>query len=86
MLFAFEKAGVFNKIKGLIVGGMTDLQDTDIPFGQSLEEIILHHFTYRNIPIAFNFPAGHIDDNKALILGGECELIVTDLQSTLTFL
>jgi muramoyltetrapeptide carboxypeptidase len=86
MLYAFEKAGVFKKIKGLIVGGMTDLQDTDIPFGQTIEEIILHHFTYRKIPVAFNFPAGHIDDNKALILGSECELIVTDLHSTLNFL
>jgi muramoyltetrapeptide carboxypeptidase len=85
MLFAMEKAGVFNKIKGLIVGGMTDLQDTDTPFGQSLEEIILHHFTYRKIPIAFHFPAGHIDDNRALILGSDCELNVNEIESTLNF-
>ena len=86
MLFAFEKAGVFNKIKGLIIGGMTDLQDTDTPFGQSLEEIILHHFTYRKIPIAFNFPAGHIDDNRALRLGSDCLLKVNELETELNFI
>lgn len=86
MLYAFEKAGVFNKIKGLIVGGMTDLQDTDTPFGQTIEEIILHHFKYRKIPIAFNFPAGHIDDNRALILGREYELTVKEIEITLSFI
>ena len=86
MLFAMEKAGVFNKIKGLIMGGRTDLQDTDTPFGQSLEEIILHHFTFRKIPIAFNFPAGHIDDNRALRLGNDCLLKVNELETELNFI
>ena len=86
MLFAFEKAGVFNKIKGLIIGGMTDLKDTDIPFGQSIEEIILHHFTYRKIPIAFDFPAGHINDNRALLLGNDCQLEINDDHTKMFFL
>ena len=69
MLFAFAKAGIFDKIKGLIVGGMTDMKDTAIPFGKTLQEVILEHFQYRNIPIIFDFPAGHIDDNRALVFG-----------------
>ncbi len=85
MLYAFEKAGVFNKIKGLIVGGMTDLQDTDTPFGQTIEEIILHHFKYRKIPIAFNFPAGHIHDNRSLVLGNPCELVISESETILSF-
>ena len=43
MLFAFAKAGIFDKIKGLIVGGMTDMKDTAIPFGKTLQEVILEH-------------------------------------------
>lgn len=85
MLFAFAKAGIFNKIKGLIVGGMTDMKDTDTPFGQTQEEIILSHFVYRNIPIAFDFPAGHIDDNRALILGTACKLDVSTEGTILSF-
>lgn len=86
MFYAFEKAGVFNKIKGLIVGGMTDMKDTANPFGRTLEELILNHFTYRNIPIAFEFPAGHIPDNRALVLGKECSLEINPEQSILTYL
>ena len=83
MLFAFEKAGVFNKIKGLIVGGMTDLQDTDTPFGQTIEEIILSHFKYRKIPIGFNFPSGHIPDNRSLVLGKISELVINESETIL---
>jgi len=86
MLHAFEKAGIFDRIKGLIVGGMTDLEDTTISFGHSVEQIILHHFKYRKIPIAFNFPAGHINDNRALILGKTCRLEVNEKESVLRYL
>lgn len=77
MFYSLAKAGILDKINGLIVGGMTDMKDTLVPFGQTLEEIILAHFAYRKIPIAFNFPAGHIEDNRALIFGNKVALNVT---------
>lgn len=82
---ALRKAGITEKIKGLIVGGMTDMKDTAVPFGKSLEEIILEQFKFRNIPIVFEFPAGHIDDNRALILGAEALLSVDASSVTLSF-
>lgn len=78
MFYALEKAGVLDKIKGLIVGGMTDLKDTIPPFGASYQDVILSHFEYRKIPICFNFPVGHISDNRALIVGAEVNLCVTE--------
>ena len=86
MLFAFKKAGVLNKIKGLIVGGMTDLKDTAIPFGKTIEEVILEQFQYTNIPITFQFPAGHIPDNRALTFGRKVKFNVSNKNSTLEFL
>ena len=77
IFYSLAKAGILDKIKGLIVGGMTDMKDTLVPFGQTIEEIILAHFMYRKIPIAFNFPAGHIDDNRAMIFGDNVALNVT---------
>ncbi len=77
MFYSLAKAGILDKINGLIIGGMTDMKDTLVPFGQTLEEIILVHFAYRKIPIAFNFPAGHIADNRALIFGNKVALNVT---------
>jgi muramoyltetrapeptide carboxypeptidase len=78
MLFAFKKAGILGQIKGLIVGGMTDMKDTAIPFGKSLEEIIVEHIKPYNIPLVFNFPAGHINDNRALVFGKKITLEVKD--------
>ncbi|MCJ8290584.1 MAG: LD-carboxypeptidase [Crocinitomicaceae bacterium] len=86
MFYAFSKAGIFDKIKGLIVGGMTNLSDTAVPFGKCYEEVILSHFDYRKIPIAFNLPAGHIDDNRALILNANVALTASQNTSQLSYL
>lgn len=85
MLFALKKASVFDKISGLIVGGFTDLKDTETPTGFVLEDIILDHFTYSKIPICFQFPVGHQDDNQAMICGEIATLQVTENETSLIF-
>lgn len=69
MMFAFERAGKLDDIRGLVVGGLTKMHDNTINFGQSAEEIIFDRVKDKDIPVIFGFPAGHIDDNRALILG-----------------
>ena len=69
MMINLRRSGKLEKLKGLIIGGMSDMNDNAIPFGKSAEEIILEHCKDYNYPVAFNFPAGHIDDNRALIIG-----------------
>ena len=86
MIFALSKAGVFEKIRGLIIGGMTELEDTDPPLGRSIEEIILEQLRFSNIPVVFNFPAGHIDDNRALIFGKRTQICVNDNETTVSYL
>lgn len=86
MFYAFAKAGILDRIKGLVIGGMTDMKDTATPFGMSYEEVILSHFEYRKIPICFDFPAGHINNNQALIIGSEVEFNVTSQGAQLSFL
>jgi muramoyltetrapeptide carboxypeptidase len=80
---SLKKAGVLQQINGLIIGGMTDMKDTQDGFGQSLEEIIQHHVLDLGIPLAFEFPAGHIDDNRALLFGENVELIVSETNTRL---
>ncbi len=86
MFNALRKAGVLSKIRGLIIGGMTDLKDTATPFGMTYEEIILHHLKFEKIPVCFNFPSGHIDDNRALLLGHEVSLEVDSNEVNLTYI
>lgn len=85
MLHALKQAGVLDKIRGLIVGGMTDLQDTEIPFGMNAYEIILDQISGLDIPVCFDFPCGHIDDNRAMILGSEVLFQVSDLSVELAY-
>jgi muramoyltetrapeptide carboxypeptidase len=86
MFYALQKSGALAQINGLIVGGMTDLEDTEVPFGKTIEALILAHFKYRKIPICFDFPAGHIDDNQALALGAEVQIEVNSEQVVLSYL
>lgn len=85
ILHTLRKAGVFDGIKGLIVGGMTEMKDTDPGFGMGMEQLILEHFPYRKIPIAFDFPAGHIDDNRAIVFERPASFEVNESGVILSF-
>lgn len=85
MLITFKKAGVFDKINGLIIGGMTDIKDTTPSFGMTYEEIIIEKMEGVNVPICFDFPTGHIDDNRAMIIGADVELDVNAKGATLRY-
>ncbi|MBT3588697.1 MAG: LD-carboxypeptidase [Flavobacteriaceae bacterium] len=85
MLQNLKRNGTFDELEGLIVGGMTQLHDNEIPFGKSAEEIILSICLDYNFPIAFNFPAGHVEDNRALIMGREVSLEIDKTNVKLKF-
>lgn len=76
MLMNLKRNGYFAHLAGLIIGGMTDMHDNTIPFGKNALEIILDITSEYDFPICFNFPAGHLDDNRALIFGKEVTLEV----------
>jgi len=86
MLMNLKRNGYFTNLKGLIVGGMTQMHDNAIPFGKNAKEIILESVSEYNFPVVFDFPAGHLDDNKALILGRNVKLEVTKKKSEIQFL
>jgi muramoyltetrapeptide carboxypeptidase len=77
MLQSYRLAGKFSKLKGLIVGGLTEMEDKKRPFGKTAEEIVSSVVEGYNFPVIFNFPAGHQKDNCPLILGSETLLDVT---------
>lgn len=85
MLQNLKRNGMFVKLAGLIVGGMIQMNDNTIPFGKTPEEMILDVCKEYDFPIAFNFPAGHVNDNRALILGREVVLNVSNKDVTLSF-
>jgi len=69
MMINLKRAGKLEKLKGLIVGSMSRMNDNAVPFGKSANEIILDAVKGYKYPVCFDFPAGHSDNNLALILG-----------------
>ncbi|MBW4890037.1 LD-carboxypeptidase [Mucilaginibacter sp. HMF5004] len=69
MLRTLKRAGKLTNLAGLMVGGFTEVKDNDIPFGQTIQQIVMEVVKDYNYPVCFDFPAGHIPDNRALILG-----------------
>lgn len=74
MMRMLKRSGKLSKLKGLIVGAFNEIEEEKVPFGQSPEEIIYDLVKEYGYPVCFNFPTGHINDNKALILGKQVRL------------
>jgi muramoyltetrapeptide carboxypeptidase len=76
MMRNLKRAGKLKNLAGLVVGGFTDVKDNDIPFGQTVPEIIMEVVKDYDYPVCFDFPAGHIPDNCSLILGKMIDLTI----------
>ena len=78
MFLQLERAGKLKALSGLVVGGFTQMKDTTVPLGKTLEEIILEKVARYNYPVCFNFPVSHERENVALKVGLEHRLGVSD--------
>lgn len=85
MMVNLKRNGCLSSLKGIIVGGMTKMNDNEIPWGRNALEIIEESVKGLDIPIIYNFPAGHIQDNRALIFGRQITMEVTALGSKVVF-
>jgi muramoyltetrapeptide carboxypeptidase len=85
MMQNLKRNGLLKDLKGLIVGGMSDMNDNAIPFGKTSKEIVAEAVSIYDFPVCFDFPAGHILDNRALILGREVSLEVSENSVSLRF-
>jgi len=83
MIMSLELAGVFKKINGLIVGGMTNMgketenKDYEESYDSFAYQIIAERLSHYDFPKIFGFPNGHIFDNRPLIIGSEVKMKVS---------
>jgi muramoyltetrapeptide carboxypeptidase len=84
MMLQLKRAGLFNNLKGLIIGGFTDNRDTDRPFGKNAYEIIREHVDEYNYPKCFDFPVSHEKENLALAIGAVYNLKIDELGTELS--
>ena len=84
-MYNLKRNGYFENASGIIVGSMRDMHDNEIPFGQNEVQIITAIAKEHNIPIAFEFCAGHQKHNPTLILGSQVEFEVNEKEIKLVF-
>ncbi len=80
MMLALGRSGMLSRLNGIVIGSMSDMNDNAIPFGKDAYEIIDSHVRNLGVPVAFGFPSGHIDDNRAWVHGKKIRLTVNDGQ------
>ncbi len=83
MFYQLKRNGKLNKLAGLIIGGFTDMKDTERPFGKTLENIIKELVDEYDYPVCFHFPISHGKENVAVKIGVEYELKITATKTTL---
>lgn len=86
MMINLRRSGKLSRLKGIIAGGLNKMNDNTVPFGKQAEQIITEYAREAGIPVCFNFPAGHLADNRALIMGREMQLDIESTGVTLKFL
>lgn len=85
MLMQLKRAGKLKNLAGLVVGHMTDIKESELPFGETVEQIIRNHTQEFAYPIGFNFPTGHEHPNLPWIEGAIGTFHVSPNQSILSF-
>jgi muramoyltetrapeptide carboxypeptidase len=69
MLYQLKRSGKLDGLAGLIIGGFTDVRDTDRPFGKPIDGVINDVVKEYGYPVCFNFPVSHEKENYALKIG-----------------
>lgn len=86
MMQNLKRTGKLQKIRGLIVGAMSDMHDNTIPYGKNAEEIVLEAVADYDYPVSFCQNFGHVGaENLALPLGVDVELAVDEGKVSLKF-
>jgi muramoyltetrapeptide carboxypeptidase len=84
MFYQLKRSGKLDQLKGLIIGGFTEMKDTERPFGKTVYEVISDIVKEYDYPVCYNFPVSHDTANYALKEGGVYTLKVTKKNVTLS--
>ncbi len=74
MMMNLKLSGKLDHIAGLVLGGMTSMNDNSVPFGKNAYQIVFDIMDELEIPVVPDCPAGHQDPNLPLIMGSHVKL------------
>lgn len=85
MLINMVLAGDFAKLKGIIVGAFTQVKEGENPMPFDFKETIIELTQKYNIPVFFDAPIGHINENHPIILGSKVTIQSQKGEVTLSY-
>ena len=87
MIQWLKRSGKLENLAALVVGHLTNMKNLDDnnPFGKTAEEIISEAVSDYNYPVCYDFPAGHENDNRAIIIGEKATIQVSPVIATVSF-
>lgn len=86
MLVGMRMAGLLKNLSALVVGGMEEITEGEHVFNKTVEEVVMDIVGGYDYPVLFNFPAGHIPDNRALYMGRNARISQSGREAVMTWL
>ena len=85
MIYSLKLAGKLRYPAGMIVGGLTGMADTAIPWGRNAEMTVAEAVSGYGYPVFFGFPAGHTNDNRAFYIGKRASIKIMGSKASLKY-
>lgn len=67
--------GYWKRVKAIVCGALTDMNDNTIPFGENALEIVSRHAAVNEIPLFTEAPFGHFSDNQCWRVGKKVRVV-----------